>query len=272
MPVNLAGALRLPTMPARHTPPFLLVSALLSFPAASEAASRMELAQVQRLATQGVALGSATDAGTPGTLPAWVLTAPRALLGAAATVAPPVAPLPPGDIHTTVAGLSQRLAALPPTGAVDAFGPDMRLGPSRAVRGVHVYEVDDSLLKAFTLDTVVGPDEWVVVNLRGAQQVEFEPDFAGSGLSAVADRLIFNVVSASDVLVRSGIGLLLAPHADLVATSSGHWDGLVVADDRRLRGEIGRESLRERRAVPRPEPQPLTAEGMLLLSRHPRGA
>ena len=37
----------------------------------------------------------------------------------------------------------------------------------------HINEVDDSLLKAFTLDTVVGPDEWVVVNLRGAQPVEF---------------------------------------------------------------------------------------------------
>ncbi len=259
-------------MSVRPASPFLLVSALLSFPAASEADVRMELAQVQRLANDGVTLRSAADAAAPGTVPAWVLTAPRALLGAAATVAPPAAALPPGDIHTTVAGLSQRLAALAPTGEVDAFGVDMRLGPSRAVRGVHVYEVDDSLLKAFTLDTVVGPDEWVVVNLRGAQQVEFEPDFSGSGLSAVADRLIFNVVNASDVLVRNGTGLLLAPHADLVAASSGHWDGMVVADDRRLRGEIGRESLRERRAVPRPEPEPLTAEGMLLLSRHPRGA
>ncbi|RVT84932.1 choice-of-anchor A family protein [Inhella crocodyli] len=272
MPASPAGAFRLPLMSARHTPPFLLVSALLSFPAASEAASRWDLEQVRRLADEGAALHQASDAAAPKALPDWVLTAPRTLLGAAATVAPPAAALPPANIHATVAGLSQRLAALAPTGEVDAFGVDMRLGPSRAVRGVHVYEVDDSLLKAFTLDTVVGPDEWVVVNLRGAQQVEFEPDFAGSGLSAVADRLIFNVVNASDVLVRSGTGLLLAPHADLVAASSGHWDGMVVADDRRLRGEIGRESLRERRAVPRPEPEPLTAEGMLLLSRHPRSA
>ncbi len=202
MPVALAGTPRSTAMPARHTPPFLLVSALLSFPAASEADSRLELAQVRRLA-EGSVLSTAAEASAPGALPAWVLTAPRALLGAAATVAPPAAALPPGDIHTTVAGLSRRLAALAPTGEVDAFGPDMRLGPSVAVRGVHVYEVDDSLLKAFTLDTVVGPEEWVVVNLRG---------------------------------------------------------------------EIGRESLRERRAVPRPEPQPLTAEGMLLLSRHPRSA
>lgn len=270
--MECAGEFRLPAMPARPTPPFLLLSALLSFPAASEADSRMELAQVRRLASDASTLVAPGDAATPGALPAWVLTAPRALLGAAATVAPPAAALPPGNIHATVAGLSQRLSALPTTGEVDDFGVDMRLGPSRAVRGVHVYEVDDSLLKAFTLDTVVGPDEWVVVNLRGAQQVEFEPDFAGSGLSAVADRLIFNVVNASDVLVRSGTGLLLAPHADLVAASSGHWDGMVVADDRRLRGEIGRESLRERRAVPRPEPEPLTAAGMLLLSRHPRSA
>jgi choice-of-anchor A domain-containing protein len=257
-------------MSARHAPPFLLLSALLSFPAATEAASQLDLEQVRRVA--GDVAGQHALGAVPAAVPQWVLTAPKVLLGAAVTVAPPAPALAPGNIHRTVAGLSQRLAALAPTGQVDAFGVDMRLGPSQSVRGVHVYEVDDSLLKSFTLDTVVGPDEWVVVNVRGTQQVEFEPDYAGSGLSAVGDRLIFNVINASDVLVRSGTGLLLAPHADLVASSSGHWHGMVVADDRRLRGEIGRESLRERRAVARPEPAPLTAEGMLLLSRHPHSA
>jgi choice-of-anchor A domain-containing protein len=247
-------------MAVRCSPPFLLASALLSFSAAPALAGVPAVHVVD--AWQAAVESAAKPAPEPGDLAsAWATwdTSPAPL--------PQVPAISAGDLRRTLHTLAQRLAALSPTGTVDASGGRLRLSGSTARQGVHVFDVAPGLLDPFVLDSYVAPDEWLVVNLTAPMQVEFQDDLAGSGLSAVADRLIFNVVNAPDVLARRGQGLLLAPHSDVVAASSGAWAGMVVADDLRHRQEVGRESLRERRQRPREAPVPFTAAGTLLMSR-----
>lgn len=162
--------------------------------------------------------------------------------------------------------LGLQLGALQATGEVLGSGWDMRLAGSTARDGLHVFNLDARQLKSFTLDSAVGADEWVLVNLFAPGRIEFGWDYQGSGLAGIADRLIFNVLQADEVLLRSGHGLLLAPGADIVAASSGHWEGQVVARDMLSTIEIGYEPLRQPsrddqpvRAVPLPASLPLVA-------------
>ncbi|MFO1251129.1 MAG: choice-of-anchor A family protein [Inhella sp.] len=127
--------------------------------------------------------------------------------------------------------LSQSLAGLQTTGTLES-GWDTRLLPGTAQGGWQVFNLDAHQLKHFSLDpTQFGADDWVLINLSASGRIELQADYLGSGLAALADRLVFNLPKASEVLLRSGYGLLLAPQADVVAASSGHWEGTVVARD-----------------------------------------
>lgn len=141
--------------------------------------------------------------------------------------------------------LSTQLGALSGTGEATSQGWDMRLAGSTARDGFHVFNVDANHLKSFTLGSTVGADEWVLVNLMAAGRIEFGWDYVGSGLSEIADRLVFNVLGADEVVLRSGYGLLLAPGASIVESSSGHWEGQVFARDMLSTIEIGYEPLRQ---------------------------
>lgn len=147
-------------------------------------------------------------------------------------------------LQQQLGGLNRQLGALQATGEVLTQGWDMRLAGSRARDGLHVFQLDAQRLKSFTLASEIGADEWVLINLGGSGLIEFGSDYVGSGLAAIADRLIINVLRADALLLRSGHGLLLAPGADILAGSSGHWEGQVVADDMRSTLEIGYEPLR----------------------------
>jgi choice-of-anchor A domain-containing protein len=171
--------------------------------------------------------------------------------------------------------VSQQLGALQATGSVLTDGWDMRLSGSVARDGLHVFHLDAQQLKSFTLDSAIGADEWLVINLLAPGRIEFGWDYAGSGLAAIADRLIINVLRADELLLRSGHGLLLAPGADVLAGSSGHWEGQLVADDMLSTIEIGYEPLRQAplQSVPLPGSLPLLAlAGLTALFARRRGA
>ncbi|MFO1253956.1 MAG: choice-of-anchor A family protein [Inhella sp.] len=158
--------------------------------------------------------------------------------------------------------LSQSLAGLQTTGTLES-GWDTRLLPGTAQGGWQVFNLDAHQLKHFSLDpTQFGADDWVLINLSASGRIELQADYLGSGLAALADRLVFNLPKASEVLLRSGYGLLLAPQADVVAASSGHWEGTVVARDMLSTLEIGYEPLRPTApppSTPGPVPEPGTA-------------
>ena len=253
-------------MSVRSSPPSMLASALLSFSATPVLAGvrGAEAVNVWQAAVRSAAEPSSAPGDLSTAWSAW--DAWGAWESSHAALAQPSL-VSGSDLRRTLHTLAQRLAGLAPTGASEVRDGRLVLGPSLPRQGVHVFDVAPGLLQPFLLDTYVAPDEWLVVNLTAPMQVEFQDDMPGSGLSTVADRLIFNVVNAPDVLARRGQGLLLAPNSDVVAASSGVWAGMVVADDLRHRQEVGCESLRERRLRPREAPVPFTAAATLLMSR-----
>ncbi|MDM4767473.1 choice-of-anchor A family protein [Pelomonas sp. SE-A7] len=164
------------------------------------------------------------------------------------------------DTAALLQGLSADLGALASTGTVTR-GWDLLLrgGSAGTGAGLQVFNIADNNIKPFTLDAAsFDADDYIIINLTAGGTLKFGFDWQGSQLSRYADRLIFNVLNADKVELHSGFGTLLARQADIVAASSGHWEGSVIANNMLSTLEIGYEPLREQEPPARvPEPQGL---------------
>ena len=177
------------------------------------------------------------------------------------------------DTASLLRGLSGELGSLASTGSVTR-GWDLKLrgGAAQAGAGLQVFNIADSVIKPFTLDTrSFDSDDYIIINLTASGTLKFGFDYLGSSLAQYADRLIFNVLNASKVELHSGYGTLLASQADIIAGSSGHWEGSVIGNNMLSTIEIGYEPLREQEPPARvPEPQGLAlvlaALGAMLLA------
>lgn len=164
------------------------------------------------------------------------------------------------DSSVLLRGLSNELGALANTGSITrGWDLGLRGGAAQTGVGLQVFNIADNLLKPFTLDaSSFDSDDYILINLTASGTVKFGFDYVGSNLSAFADRLIFNVMNADKVELHSGYGMLLAQQADIVAASSGHWEGTVVANNMLSTIEIGYEPTRQQTPPARvPEPQGL---------------
>ncbi|MFH7042895.1 collagen-binding domain-containing protein [Paucibacter sp. JuS9] len=171
------------------------------------------------------------------------------------------------DTATLLRGLSGELGTLGNTGTITR-GWDLGLhgGSAKPGAGLQIFNIGDSVLKAFTLDaSSFDSDDYIVINLTASGTLKFGYDYLGSNLAAFADRLIFNVMNADKVELHSGYGTLLASQADIIAASSGHWEGTVIANNMLSTIEIGYEPMREQALPARvPEPQGLALVALAL--------
>lgn len=181
------------------------------------------------------------------------------------------------DTSTLLRGLSSELGAIGNTGTITrGWDLGLRGGSDKPGAGLQVFNISDSVLKAFTLDaSSFDSDDYIIINLTATGTLKFGFDYLGSNLSAFADRLIFNVLNADKVELHSGYGTLLAQQADIIAASSGHWEGTVIGNNMLSTIEIGYEPMREQALPSRvPEPQGLAlvmaALGAMLLAARRR--
>jgi len=132
---------------------------------------------------------------------------------------------------------------------------------------VHVFNIGDNNLKALTLDkSSFGAKDWIVVNLTASGTIKFGSDYLGSNLDSFKDRLLFNVTNAESIELHSGYGSLVAPKADILGTSSGHWEGNVIANNNYSTIEIGYEPFVPTSPVPEPETYAMLLGGLGAIS------
>ncbi len=133
--------------------------------------------------------------------------------------------------------LSASLAAMAANGTVTQQG-DNTLLKGDGVSGLQIFNLSSGQVRNLQL-TNVKPGAHVVINVLGGGTVEFSG--GQSGLEALRDRVLFNVLNATAVNVNTfSWGSLLANRADIQGT--GHLEGNVIANSLSSALEIGYES------------------------------
>ncbi|MEJ6006601.1 collagen-binding domain-containing protein [Paucibacter sp. AS339] len=163
----------------------------------------------------------------------------------------------------------QSLASQASTGKISTTNWDITLsGATKSTTPqVHFFNISDNNLKQLTLDkNSFGSKDWIVVNLTASGTIKFASDYAGSNLDSFKDRLLFNVVNAQSIELQYGHGSLVAPKADILAASSGHWEGNVVANNNYSTIEIGYEPFVPTSPVPEPETYAMLLAGLGAIS------
>ncbi|GAB2839326.1 hypothetical protein GCM10027277_02840 [Pseudoduganella ginsengisoli] len=140
-------------------------------------------------------------------------------------------------VKSRMLDLSSSLAALAANGTVTQQGENTLLkGDGKS--DLQIFNLNSAQVKNLQL-TDVKPGAHVVINVLSGGAVEFSG--GQSGLEALRDRVLFNVLNATAVDVNTfSWGSVLANKADVKGT--GHLEGNVIASSLSSALEIGYES------------------------------
>lgn len=168
-------------------------------------------------ATGGLVNGTTMAAGATYLEGGWTTTA----------LAPPGTPLPLDFVAEAIrlGELSSLIAAQPTLGSGSQTAATLTLTAGGA--GIHVFDIDQATLASISTLRIVGPPEaTVLINMSGvAASLSYKGMSLSGGISE--QRVLLNFHTAT-TLQMAGMGLLgsvLAPHADVAATS-----GVVFGD------------------------------------------
>ncbi|MDC8785875.1 collagen-binding domain-containing protein [Roseateles koreensis] len=164
------------------------------------------------------------------------------------------------DSASYLSSFQSALSGLANTGTINSSGWDIALSDASKPSGnVHVFNVSSNQLKAFSLDTTnFGANDYIVINLTASGKISFAADYTGSNMASFSDRILFNAPNATSIDLKSGFGALIAPKADILASSSGHWEGTLIANNNASTIEIGYEPFAATGGVTSAVPEPET--------------